>query len=137
MPAGLVEAQQFVSTDRYWFTDPISATCLVSRGCLRASGSEGAGRSLLGLRRLENNVSSTGTFNMPCVRQARAVPLGDAGSVPVSGGSFSDSFADGNAIHIYRIDGGTTSASPPKQPNRRPAPVVPAAPGDPSRRRPP
>ena len=25
----------------------------------------------------------------------------------VSGGSFTDSFADKNAIHIYRIDGGS------------------------------
>jgi hypothetical protein len=28
--------------------------------------------------------------------------------VALSSGSFTDSFADGNAVHIYRIDGGTT-----------------------------
>jgi hypothetical protein len=27
--------------------------------------------------------------------------------VPVTNGSFSDSFADKNAVHIYRIDGGS------------------------------
>jgi hypothetical protein len=26
----------------------------------------------------------------------------------VSNGSFADQFADGNAVHIYRIDGGST-----------------------------
>jgi hypothetical protein len=53
------------------------------------------------------NASSTGTFSMPCVRDATAVRLGEPGSVPVDDGSFSDTFADGNAIHIYRIDGGS------------------------------
>jgi len=55
-----------------------------------------------------NNVSSTGAVSIPCVGDATAVRLGEAGTVPVSRGSFSDSFADGNAVHIYRIDGGST-----------------------------
>jgi hypothetical protein len=55
-----------------------------------------------------NNQSSTGTVSIPCVGNATAVRLGEAGSVPVSDGSFSDQFTDGNAIHIYRIDGGST-----------------------------
>jgi hypothetical protein len=55
-----------------------------------------------------NNVSSTGRVSIPCVGDAKAVRLGEAGSVPMSGGSFTDSFADGNAVHIYRIDGGST-----------------------------
>jgi hypothetical protein len=54
------------------------------------------------------NVSSTGRVSIPCVGEAKAVRLGEAGRVPISGGSFTDSFADGNAIHIYRIDGGST-----------------------------
>jgi hypothetical protein len=54
------------------------------------------------------NRSSTGRFSMPCVGNAQAVRLGEAGSVPVMNGSFSDSFADGNAIHIYEIHGGST-----------------------------
>ena len=29
-------------------------------------------------------------------------------SIPVTGGSFNDAFADANAIHIYRIDGGSS-----------------------------
>jgi hypothetical protein len=60
-----------------------------------------------------NNVSSTGRVSIPCVGDARAVRLGEAGRVPISGGSFTDSFADGNAIHIYRIDGGSTCGLPP------------------------
>jgi hypothetical protein len=58
------------------------------------------------------NRASTGTFSLPCVGDATAERLGEGGSVPLSGGSFSDSFADGNAIHIYRIDGGSTCGLP-------------------------
>jgi F5/8 type C domain len=60
----------------------------------------------------ENGGSAT--FSMPCVGDATAVRLapsnlpGEAASIPVRGGSFSDSFADKNAVHIYRIDGGST-----------------------------
>jgi hypothetical protein len=60
-----------------------------------------------------NNVSSTGRVSIPCVGDAKAVRLDEAGRVPISGGSFTDSFADGNAIHIYRIDGGSTCGLPP------------------------
>jgi hypothetical protein len=59
-----------------------------------------------------SNVSSTGTVSIPCVGDATAARLGESGSVPVSGGSFSDQFADGNSIHIYRIDGGSTCGLP-------------------------
>jgi hypothetical protein len=45
------------------------------------------------------------TFSIPCVGGATATRLGEAGSVPVTNGSFTDSFADKNAVHIYRIDG--------------------------------
>jgi F5/8 type C domain/PA14 domain len=54
------------------------------------------------------------TFSMPCVGNATAVRLapsnmpGEAASIPVNGGSFTDSFADKNAVHIYRVDGGST-----------------------------
>ena len=54
------------------------------------------------------NASSTGTFSLPCVGNATATVVGENRTIPVSGGSFSDSFADGNAVHIYRIDGGST-----------------------------
>jgi hypothetical protein len=58
------------------------------------------------------NTASTGTFSLPCIGDATAERLGEGGSVPVSGGAFSDSFADGNAIHIYRLDGGSTCGLP-------------------------
>ena len=53
------------------------------------------------------------TFSIPCVGGATATRLApsnlsaEAASIPVSGGSFADSFADKNSIHIYRIDGGS------------------------------
>lgn len=55
-----------------------------------------------------DNAASTGSFTIPCVGEATAVVLGENRSIPVSGGRFSDSFADGNAVHIYRIDGGSS-----------------------------
>ncbi len=55
-----------------------------------------------------NNIASTGSFSIPCVGNATATVLGENRAIPVVAGSFSDSFADGNAVHLYRIDGGTT-----------------------------
>lgn len=52
------------------------------------------------------NASSTGTFTIPCVGNATATVVGESRTVPVSNGGWSDGFADGNAVHIYRIDGG-------------------------------
>jgi hypothetical protein len=48
-----------------------------------------------------------GRFSLPCVGDATAAVVGENRSVRVRGGSFSDRFADGNAIHIYRLDGGS------------------------------
>jgi hypothetical protein len=53
------------------------------------------------------NGATTGTVSIPCVGNATATRLGEAGSVPITGGSLSDGFADKNAVHIYRIDGGS------------------------------
>jgi hypothetical protein len=56
--------------------------------------------------------ATNATFSIPCVGDATAVRLapsnlpGEAASIPVNQGSFTDSFADGNATHVYRIDGG-------------------------------
>ena len=47
------------------------------------------------------------TFSMPCVGNATATVLGENRTVAMTNGSFTDSFADGNAVHIYRIDGGS------------------------------
>ena len=56
----------------------------------------------------ENGGPFQSTFSIPCVGNATATVLGENRTTPVSAGSFSDSFADGNAVHIYRIDGGST-----------------------------
>ena len=54
------------------------------------------------------NVSTTGTMGLSCIGNATAVKLGEDGErIPVTAGTFMDEFADGNAIHIYRIDGGS------------------------------
>ena len=60
-----------------------------------------------------DNVGSTGAFSMPCVGDATAVRLGESGRVPVTNGRLSDAFEDGNAIHIYRIDGGSNCGLAP------------------------
>jgi hypothetical protein len=54
-----------------------------------------------------------GTFNIPCVGDATATRLapsnlpGERASIPVNGGSSTDSFAAKNAVHLYRINGGS------------------------------
>ena len=53
------------------------------------------------------NASSTGSFSIPCVGNATARVLGENRRVSVRRGSFTDSFADDNAVHIYRINGGS------------------------------
>lgn len=55
--------------------------------------------------------SVEGRFSLPCVGNAQAAVLGENRAVQVRDGSFSDHFADGNAIHIYRIDGRSGCAS--------------------------
>jgi hypothetical protein len=50
----------------------------------------------------------TGNFSIGCVGDASATVVGENRSIPVSAGSWTDSFADMNAVHIYRIDGGST-----------------------------
>jgi hypothetical protein len=51
--------------------------------------------------------ATTMTFSMPCIGNATATRLGESGTATLTNGAFTDSFADKNAIHIYRIDGGT------------------------------
>lgn len=58
--------------------------------------------------RTQNGGSSSNTISVPCVGNATAVVEGEGRSVPVNNGQFSDTFADGNAVHIYRIDGGSS-----------------------------
>jgi hypothetical protein len=59
-----------------------------------------------------HNGGGQATFSIPCVGDATAVVAGENRSIPVNGGQWTDLFADPNAIHIYRIDGGSTCGLP-------------------------
>jgi hypothetical protein len=52
--------------------------------------------------------SVSGNFSIPCIGNATATVLGESRTVPVASGAWSDTFANLNAVHIYRIDGGST-----------------------------
>jgi len=52
--------------------------------------------------------SQTASFSLPCVGGASVTVLNENRTLPVSGGTFSDKFADGNAVHLYRVDGGSS-----------------------------
>jgi hypothetical protein len=58
------------------------------------------------------NANSNATFRLGCIGKAKATVLGENRKVPVTRGSWSDRFADGNTVHIYRIDGGKTCGLP-------------------------
>ena len=60
----------------------------------------------------ENGGPFQSQFSIPCVGNATATVLGENRTVPITTGSWSDTFADGNAVHIYRIDGGSTCGLP-------------------------
>jgi hypothetical protein len=47
------------------------------------------------------------SFSIPCVGNTTATVEGENRSIPVTDGSFTDQFADKNAVHIYRINGGS------------------------------
>jgi hypothetical protein len=51
------------------------------------------------------NVTASGSFSIPCAGDAPATVIGENRTIPLRGGSFTDTFGDGNAIHIYRIRG--------------------------------
>ncbi len=70
-----------------------------------------------------------GRFRIRCVGDTKARVVGENRAVRVRHGTFTDSFADGNAIHIYRIATGSRCGSP------HPAAVPPTPP--PVGRRPP
>jgi hypothetical protein len=81
------------------------------------------------------------TFSIPCVGDATAVRLapsnrpGEQATIPVGGGSWTDEFADKNAVHIYRIDGGSGCGLPIETAAPAPGPGGAPGPGDRSRRR--
>ena len=47
------------------------------------------------------------TFWIPCVGDATVKVIDEDRTVRLTEGAFTDSFANGNAVHIYRIDGGS------------------------------
>ena len=46
-------------------------------------------------------------LHVPCAGEQQVSVLDEDRTLPLSGGSFEDTFADGNAVHIYRIDSGS------------------------------
>ena len=54
----------------------------------------------------------TAAWTLPCLGDAAAVRLGEPGKVPVEDGALRDRFANANAVHIYRIDGGSDCGLP-------------------------
>jgi hypothetical protein len=52
----------------------------------------------------KENVASTPTFSLSGFDNGTATVIDENRTIPISNGRFSDRFADGNAIHIYRID---------------------------------
>lgn len=78
--------------------------------CKKAKGKKAEGHLYVFAGSAESPVE--GRFSLPCVGDAQAAVVGENRTIPVRGGSFSDHFADGNAIHIYRIDGGSTCGLP-------------------------
>lgn len=55
----------------------------------------------------------TATFSLPCAGDATAVRLYEGGTIPVVRGQFSETFVDGDAVHLFRIDGGTSCGLEP------------------------
>jgi hypothetical protein len=51
--------------------------------------------------------SQSVTFTNECTAATSATVLGENRTVAVSGGKFTDSFADGTAVHLYQLNGGT------------------------------
>jgi hypothetical protein len=47
------------------------------------------------------------TFWTPCVGNGTVRVIDEDRTIPLSDGAFTDTFADGNAVHIYRLDGGS------------------------------
>src|SRR5262249_24414842 len=52
----------------------------------------------------KENSASTPTMSLTGFGNGTATVIGESRTIPISNGLFSDSFEDGNAIHIYRID---------------------------------
>lgn len=51
------------------------------------------------------------TFSMPCVGSAAVTVLNENRTIQAPDGTFTDYFGNGDAIHIYRIDGGSSCSA--------------------------
>jgi hypothetical protein len=51
-------------------------------------------------------------FDVLCTGDATVTVLDENRTLPLTDGSFTDNFTGGNAVHIYRIDGGSTCGLP-------------------------
>jgi hypothetical protein len=104
-----------------WATGKKSAKnrCKKNKKCKKAEGKKSAKKRCKKNKKCKNakgqlyvfagseGSSVQGRFSLPCVSDAKAAVVGENRTVPVRNGSFSDHFADGNAIHIYRINVGS------------------------------
>ena len=54
----------------------------------------------------KDNAARAATIDMPCVGDATVTVVDENRTIPVVDGRFTDAFADGNAVHVYRVDGG-------------------------------
>jgi hypothetical protein len=52
------------------------------------------------------NAATSAVFRMPCVGRANVTVLGEHRLLAMNGGAFRDTFANAEAVHIYRIEGG-------------------------------
>jgi hypothetical protein len=48
------------------------------------------------------------TFTLSCVGDSTVTVLFENRTIPAPGGVFVDTFADGSAVHLYRVDGGSS-----------------------------
>jgi hypothetical protein len=60
----------------------------------------------------KENAASTPTISLAGFGSGTATVLGENRTIPIANGRFSDSFEDGNAIHIYRIDNQSAEERP-------------------------
>ena len=101
-----VGGQRAGQVDRPALNGPTLTSGFAATGAVRASA-RWDGSNFYVLAGSAGNAGAQGQFSIPCVGNATATVLGEGRSLAVSGGSFQDSFADGLAVHIYRIDGGS------------------------------
>jgi len=98
--------------------------CKSKKKCKKAKGKKAAGKRCKSKKKCKKakvhlyvfagsrGSSAEGRFSLPCVDDAKAAVVGENRTVPVRNGSFRDDFADGNAVHIYRVDARSRCGKP-------------------------